>query len=230
MLSPVPGATTAPRHVPGVAPAGRAPRAPPATSPGRASTMPSRSHRYAPVGGRPVAGARGVAAVGDEPAGEPGRQPVVRQQTWASRAHDSGSLRCSHDSLVIVKAATGTLPHAVGPRRRAPVELVEQPRRVGGRLGVVPQLGRADHLAGRRRARPCRAAGRRRRSPPRPARRRRPRRPRTPPTRPPGPARSAAAASAGAGAIPRRRRARRRRRGPRPWWPASTSRRRRRAS
>ena len=66
--------------------------------------------------------------------------------TRASRRHASGSLRCSHDSLVIVKLATGTHAARLGPRLPAAWQLVDQPRRVRRRLGVVPQLGRPDDL------------------------------------------------------------------------------------
>ena len=49
------------------------------------------------------------------------------RQTWRMRAHASGSLRCSHESLVMVSAGTGTLPtasaHASGP----PSFLISQP-------------------------------------------------------------------------------------------------------
>ena len=122
-----------------------------------------------PVGAcrrRPVAGARGVATIGDEAVGEAERQPVMGQ-------HDVGETLPRRRLLAVQPRQLGDREAGHGhraarrrPRRRATVEVVEQPRRVGRRLGVVPQLGRADHLAGRRRGRPCRAAGRRRRSPP----------------------------------------------------------------
>ena len=74
--------------------------------------MARRSNRYSPAAGDqypvPEASPRSVA-----------KRPVSRQvsQSWgrstfANRAQCSGSLRCSHDSLVIVNAATGTLPQA----------------------------------------------------------------------------------------------------------------------
>ena len=84
-----------------------------------------------------------------------------------ARAHASGSERCNHDSFVIVNAATGTEPHAVGPCLRS-AQLLDQPRGVGRRLGVVPQLRRAHDRRRRRRARRDRAVARR----PRPRRRR----------------------------------------------------------
>ena len=75
-----------------------------ATPPSRAATAAGRAgpvdggvddrEQVEPVlrlGRRPVAGARRVAAVGDELAGQPPREPVVREQTWASRAQTSGS-------------------------------------------------------------------------------------------------------------------------------------------
>ena len=40
--------------------------------------------------------------------------------TWASRSQASGSLRCNHDSLVIVKLATGTSPQASAQACRPP--------------------------------------------------------------------------------------------------------------
>ncbi len=75
------------------------------------------------------------------------RQPVVGQQRRGrAGANTSGSQRRSHRSFVMVKLATGTLPHALA---HAPgTERGDQLVGVGRRLGVVPQLGRAQHLAG----------------------------------------------------------------------------------
>ena len=63
------------------------------------------------------------------------------------RAKVSGSHRRSQASLVIVKLATGTLPQAAA-QASAP-ERVDQGGGVGGRLGVVPELGRAEDRTGR---------------------------------------------------------------------------------
>ena len=96
--------------------------------------------------------------------------PVSRavSQSWgsstaATRPYTSGSHRRSQRSLVMVKLATGTLPHAVGPGRGAARQRVDERLGVGRRLGVVPELRRPQHRAVARRARPARAAGRRRR-------------------------------------------------------------------
>ena len=89
MLSPVPGATTASDPNARVVPAGSVG---PSTRRSRAdqsapsSTIASRSSRYSSRRRGEVAGARRVAAVGDELAGQLPREPVVRAGTRARRA------------------------------------------------------------------------------------------------------------------------------------------------
>ena len=112
--------------------------------PGRAT--PSRS---ATVGaawpGRPVAGAGGVAAVGDQLAGcgrAAGGQPVVREQHVGGAGRRARArARPASASLVTVNAATGTTPDRVGPRPR-PAQLGDQSVGLRGRPGVVPEQGR----------------------------------------------------------------------------------------
>ena len=53
-------------------------------------------------------------------------------QSWGSstravRSKASGSERCSHDSLAIVSAATGTVPHALAHASGPPNCLISQP-------------------------------------------------------------------------------------------------------
>ncbi len=146
MLSPVPAATAARRHSP-AASAGAEHR-----GDGRGPVPVGVDDRQevvavATVCRRPVPGARGVAAVGRQAAGHPEGQPVVRQ-------HDVGQPRprlrlatVQPRELGDREAGHGDQPAGLGPRLPATGELVDQPCRVGGRFGVVPQLGRPDHVA-----------------------------------------------------------------------------------
>ena len=79
------------------------------------------------------------------------RQPLPRVRFGAMQPRQLGDR----------EAATGTLPHASAHAFRAARQLLDQPRRVGRRLGVVPQLRRPYDLVRARRARPSRAAARR---------------------------------------------------------------------
>ena len=125
MLSPVPGATTAPFHSPADCRAGRGPRA--ATSlqsraasmsastssavrpPSPATSSRCRTHRR----DRSCTG-RSSGTSGSRAAGPPGPYGPT----------PSGCVRCSHDSFVTVNAATGTLPtastHAARPASPPP--------------------------------------------------------------------------------------------------------------
>ena len=98
--------------------------------------------------GRPVARPRRVAAVGREATGQAPREPVVGQQhpgqprpVLRLAAVQPRQLR--HRERGDRHAAAG-----LRPRGRAPVELLDQPARVGRGLRVVPELGRPDDLAG----------------------------------------------------------------------------------
>ena len=114
-------------------------------SPGRRRRSPA-GPSGTPRWRRPVPGARGVAPIGREPAGEP---HASASRAAAPRARGgprpSGALRCSHDSFVTVSAATGTLPTA-SPKRHGDAAPAGQSARsasgVRRGLGVVPQLGR----------------------------------------------------------------------------------------
>ena len=127
MLSPVPGASrTPPDGRPPAGSAGPSTRGSPGTAPKR------QLEQVGPVGPgrrRPVAGAGGVAAVGDErvDAGDPASRQVSQscgRQTAAVRRAASGSCSASQRSLVTVNDATGTLPtasaHAPGRPARRP--------------------------------------------------------------------------------------------------------------
>jgi hypothetical protein len=110
------------------------------------SGRPARAGRNgSALGGRPPAGARRVAPVGREP---PVRRWVSQScgsSTWRPGEGVSGSVRRSHAELGDREAgdrhAAARLAHAAAPSQRP-----AQRRR--GRLGVVPELGRPQHLAG----------------------------------------------------------------------------------
>ena len=145
MLSPVPQATSAPAGTPIAADASVVTC--PATSVGprtagsfarSRSISSSTPSSYASRSGRPPAGSRGVAAVGDRAAREPLGHVVVRQ----AHARD---LRCQVRLLATEpeprRGGEGGDGDAADPGRarlRA-AEQVRQPRRVGRRPGVVPQ-------------------------------------------------------------------------------------------
>lgn len=93
---------------------------------------------------RPVPGARRVAPVGGEPTGEPGRQPVVREHNVGQPLPRVRLVPAQPRELGDREARHRNEPAGVGPGRPAPGQLLDQPRRVRGRLGVVPQLGGAD--------------------------------------------------------------------------------------
>ena len=108
-----------------------------------------------------VAGTRRVAAIGDELAGQPVRQPVVRQADAREARPRVGLGAVQPRQLRDRERGDRHRAARVGPRRRAP-ELLDQPARVGCRFGVVPELGGPDDLVARRRGRPGRAVVRRR--------------------------------------------------------------------
>ena len=143
MLSPVPAATTAPPHLPAtsIGPRTRGTtvvqsRSPSTTPAGRTGTRPSpATSTRCPTRRRGRSPARPSAGIVSQSCGS---------TTWARRSQASGSLRCSHDSLVIVNEATGTLPTAAAHAAPPPSSWPDQPAGVGGALGVVPQLGRPD--------------------------------------------------------------------------------------
>ena len=95
------------------------------------------------LGGRPVTGARGVAPIRHGPTGEPEVQPIVGQH------HPGHAGECTG----LAPTEPRQFGHGEGSHRHAPGGLrptlggqeIEQPQCVGCRLGVVPELGRAQH-------------------------------------------------------------------------------------
>ena len=82
-------------------------------------------------------------------------------QSWGSstraiRAQCSGSLRCSHDSLVTVKAATGTLPQASAQAAAPPSSCFSnQPASGADSVSFHSFAGRSTCPASSRATRPC---------------------------------------------------------------------------
>ncbi len=96
------------------------------------------------LGRRPIARARGIAAVGDEPPGEPKRQPVVREEHGGDRREHIGLGPPQPRKLGDGQAGDGNGADRVGPCRRP--QAIDEVGGVGCRLGVVPQLGRPQHV------------------------------------------------------------------------------------
>ena len=244
MLSPVPGATTAPFHV--ARPSRRAERPPAATPLQSRSGSIDREHvvdvrARSPATSSPVPEASPRSVV-NRP-GHPERQVVVRQDDVRdARPTPSGCVRCSHDSFVTVSAATGTLPTAATQaarpaspppqlarstsRRRAPTRCRSRaspdgPARSSASSATMPCCWPPTLIA-------AIGAGAVARRPPaaRPSRGR----PRKAAHQSPGGCSLTGGVTVGCGADPRRRRGRWRDRGSRPWSTGSTSRSRRRES
>jgi hypothetical protein len=98
--------------------------------------------------GGPVPGARRVTAVGPELAGEPQRQPVVREHDVGDTREDLGLGTVQPRELGDRERGDRYRATRVGPCRGATIELVEQPL-ASGATGVVPELRRTEQLAGR---------------------------------------------------------------------------------
>ena len=96
--------------------------------------------------GRPVAGARGIASVGDHPAGHLQRQPVVRQEDAGQPLPRLRFTAVQPRQLGDREAGDGDEAARLGPTPAPPGELTDQPRRVRRRFGVVPQLCRPDDV------------------------------------------------------------------------------------
>ena len=104
---------------------------------------PQQVEPVAALGGRPVTGAGGVAPIRHAPPGEPEVQPIVRQH-HPCRAGESVGLATKEPR----KFGHGEGSHRHAPRGLHPTlggQAVEQRLCVGSRLGVVPELGRAQH-------------------------------------------------------------------------------------
>ena len=124
--------------------------------------------------------------------------------TWASLAQLSGSVRCNQLSLADGERCYRHAADRSGPVGGAPGQLLEQPSCVRRGLGVVPQLGRADHLPiGVEHDHAVLLAGDADAPRPRGEPARRPRRLERRPTTSADPARTEAGSSSGCGAEPR---------------------------
>ena len=99
----------------------------------------------AALGRRPVAGAGGVAPVGREPAAHPEREPVVREQHPGQAVERLGLAPVEPRQLADRERRHRHRAARLHPRLGA-AELIDEPRGVWRRLGVVPELGRPDHL------------------------------------------------------------------------------------
>ena len=140
--------------------------APGATSRGSATAWPracsARSGRQAPVAGGEVAGAGGVAAVGER------RRCRARSGGGETKSWGSSTRRTRAAALGLVVAQPAQLGGGEGgdqdaaDRVRAGLRSAHLGDEVAGgpgRPGVVPQQGVADRRRRPRRGRPCRAAG-----------------------------------------------------------------------
>ena len=101
----------------------------------------------AALGRAPPAGARGVTPVGRPGTGEAEGQPVVGQPD-PSDALEGGGLAPAHPAQ-LGDGEAGDRHAAARVRPPLGAELGDEGLGVVGRLGVVPQLGRSDHRAGR---------------------------------------------------------------------------------
>ena len=97
------------------------------------------------AGGRPVAGARRVTAIGDQLAGELQRQPVVGEQDVRDAVEHRRLVRAQPGELGDGERCDRHRPHDLRPPCGAPRR--DQLPRLGCRLRVVPELGRPQHAA-----------------------------------------------------------------------------------
>ena len=156
MLSPVPGPTTASPHVPATRRRAEHRRRDRADRARRARARRRRSRRRR----RPVAGARRVAAIGDELAGELQGQPVVGEQHVRDAGEHLGLVLAQPRELGDRERRDGHAADGVGPAVGAPAR--RRARRPAAPTRCRSRASPGAARGGRRRARPCRAAGRRR--------------------------------------------------------------------
>ena len=97
--------------------------------------------------GRPVPRTRGITPIGGPPTREPEGEPVVREEDGRDALERLGFVPPQPMQFGDGEAGDGDTAARVSPGGPAPGQGAQQHARVGGRLRVVPELGRAQSLA-----------------------------------------------------------------------------------